>query len=165
MTRNALSIEAVGRRANNVLLPHSIQAGDNDCWCNKVIEEQLDQREIPPSKLEQHCMGCWHGLIADRYLPQRLNSHQRRQIPRGTLNSSAWVAYRAHGLVNSVSYIIVKHRHGLVTDCHRLPMVPMVPIVPQSAPMVSVADVSVKLYLAVAGMNSLTRKTLETNIT
>jgi len=36
----------------------------------------------------------------------------------------------------------VKHRHGLVTDCHHLPMVP---IVPQSAPMVSVADVSVKL--------------------
>ena len=44
MTRNALSIEAVGRRANNVLLPHSIQARENDCWSNKVIEEQLDQR-------------------------------------------------------------------------------------------------------------------------
>ena len=43
-----------------------------------------------------------------------------------------------------MSNIIVKHRHGLVTDCHHLPMVP---IVPQSAPMVSVADVSVKLYL------------------
>ena len=43
MTRNALSIEAVKRRANNVLLPHSIQAYDNDCWSNKVIEEQLDQ--------------------------------------------------------------------------------------------------------------------------
>src|SRR6218665_168280 len=38
----------------------------------------------------------------------------------------------------------MKHRHGLVTDCHHLPMVP---IVPQSAPMVSVADVSVKLYI------------------
>jgi len=36
-----------------------------------------------------------------------------------------------------VSNIIVKHRHGLVNDCHHLPMVPMVPIVPQSAPMVS----------------------------
>src|SRR6218665_1673461 len=48
--------------------------------------------------------------------------------------------------MNSVSNIIVKHRHGLVTDCHHLPMVPMVPIVPQSAPMVSVAVVSVKLY-------------------
>jgi len=33
----------------------------------------------------------------------------------------------------------------MVTDCHRLPMVPMVPIVLTSAPMVSVADVSVKL--------------------
>src|SRR6218665_1932270 len=44
ITRNALSIEAVGRRANNVLLPHSIQAWENDCWSNKVIEEQLDQR-------------------------------------------------------------------------------------------------------------------------
>src|SRR6218665_3172490 len=44
MTRNALSLEAVGRRANNVLLPHSIQAWDNGCWSNKVIEEQLDQR-------------------------------------------------------------------------------------------------------------------------
>jgi len=49
MTRNALSIEAVGRRANNALLPHSIQAWDNDCWSNKVIEEQLDQR--PPQSL------------------------------------------------------------------------------------------------------------------
>src|SRR6218665_342612 len=46
----------------------------------------------------------------------------------------------------SVSNIIAKRRHGLATDCHHLPMVPMVPIVPQSAPMVSVADVSVKLY-------------------
>ena len=63
MTRYALSIEAVGRRANNVLLPHSIQAWDNDCWSNKVIEKQLDRRHIPPSKLEQYCMGCWPGLI------------------------------------------------------------------------------------------------------
>src|SRR6218665_3915947 len=63
MTRNALSIEAVVWRANNVFLPHSIQAWDNDCWSNKVIEEQLDQRQIPPSKLEQYCMGCWPGLI------------------------------------------------------------------------------------------------------
>ena len=46
MTRNALSVEAVGRRTNNVLLPHSIQAWDNDCWSNKVIEEQPDQRHI-----------------------------------------------------------------------------------------------------------------------
>jgi len=91
MTRSALSIEAVGRRANNVLLPHSIQAWDNDYWSNKVIEEQLDQRQISPSKLEQYCMGCWLGLITDRYLPQHLNSHQRH-IPRGTLNSSARVA-------------------------------------------------------------------------
>src|SRR6218665_625963 len=145
MTRNALSIEAVGRRANNALLPHSVQAWDSDCcWSNKVIEEQLDKR--PPSKLEQYCMGCWPGLITDRYLPHLLNSHQR-QKPRGTFNSSARVANRAHGLMNSVSNIIVKHRHGLVTDCHHLLMIPMVPIVPQSAPMVSVADVSVKLYL------------------
>ena len=43
-------------------------------------------------------------------------------------------------------FIILKHRHGLVTDCHHLPMVL---IVPQSAPMVSVADVSVKLYFAI----------------
>src|SRR6218665_185872 len=46
----------------------------------------------------------------------------------------------------SVSNIIAKHRHGLATDCHHLPMVPMFPIVPQSALMVSVADVSVRLY-------------------
>src|SRR6218665_3566344 len=97
MTRNALSIEAVGRRANNVLLPHSIQAWDNDCWPNKVLEKQPDQRHIPPSKLEQYCLGCRPDLITYRYLPQRLNSHQRIQILRGTLNSSAWVAYRAHG--------------------------------------------------------------------
>src|SRR6218665_746291 len=67
-------------------------------------------------------------------------------MPHGTFNSSARVAYIAHGQVNSVSNIIVKHRHGLVTDCHHLPMVP---IVSQSAPMVSVADVSVKLYYQV----------------
>src|SRR6218665_271023 len=46
--------------------------------------------------------------------------------------------------MNSVSNIIVKHQHGLVTDCHHLPMVP---IVPQSVPMASVADVSVTLYI------------------
>src|SRR6218665_3506946 len=51
MTRNALSIEAVGRRDNNVLLSHSIQAWDNDCWSNKVIEKQLDKRHIPPQCL------------------------------------------------------------------------------------------------------------------
>jgi len=51
MTRNALSIEVVWRRANNVLLPHSIQAWGNDCWANKVIEERLDQRHIPPQSL------------------------------------------------------------------------------------------------------------------
>src|SRR6218665_4224480 len=96
MTRNALYIEAVGRRANNVLLPNSIQAWNNDCWSNKVIEEQLDQRQIPPSKLEQYCMGCWPGLITVRFIPQRLNSHQRH-IPRGTFNSTARVAYRANG--------------------------------------------------------------------
>ena len=75
MTRNSLSIEAVGRSANNVLLPHSIQAWDNDCWSNEVIEEQLDQRQKLPSSL--NCMGCWPGLITDRYLPHLLNSHQR----------------------------------------------------------------------------------------
>ena len=38
-----------------------------------------------------------HGLlVTDRYLPQHLNSYQRN-MPRGTLNSSARVAYRAHG--------------------------------------------------------------------
>jgi len=46
---------------------------------------------------------------------------------------------------NSGSNLIVKHQHGLVTDCHRLPIVLMVPIVLQLAPMVSVADVWVKL--------------------
>ena len=34
-----------------VLLPHSIQAWDNDCWSNKVIEKQLDQRQMPPQIL------------------------------------------------------------------------------------------------------------------
>ena len=48
----------------------------------------------------------------------------------------------------------MKHRHGPVTDCHRLPTVPMVPIVPQSAPMVSVADASVKLYKKPDGSHS-----------
>jgi len=39
-------------------------------------------------------MGCWPGLITDRYPPHLLNSHQ---IPLGTLNSSARMAYRAYG--------------------------------------------------------------------
>jgi len=51
-----------------------------------------------------------------------------------------------------VSNIIVKHRHGLVTECHHLPMVL---IVPQSAPMVSDADASVKLYLQYAVLGFL----------
>src|SRR6218665_2531460 len=119
MTRNALCIEAVGRRANNVLLPHSIQAWDNDCWSNKVIEEQLDRRHIPSSKYSTADIyppqrTVLHGLLA---WPQLLNSHQR-QMPCGTLNSSARVAYRAHDYGNSVSNITVKHWHGLVTDCH-----------------------------------------------
>jgi len=38
-----------------------------------------------------------------------------RQIPNQSLNSTAWVAYRAHGSVNSVNILILKHRHGLVT--------------------------------------------------
>jgi len=46
---------------------------------------------------------------------------------------------------NSRNNVIVKHRHELVIDCHRLPMVPLLLIVLTSAPMVSVADVSVKL--------------------
>src|SRR6218665_2518950 len=51
MTRNALSMEAVGRRANNALLPHSIKAWDSDCWSNKVIEEQLEKD--PPQTLNR----------------------------------------------------------------------------------------------------------------
>src|SRR6218665_595808 len=60
---------------------------------------------------------------------------------RNLVHSTAWVAYSV--AYSSVSNLIVKHWHGLVTDCHRLLIVP---IVPQSAPIVSVADVSVKLY-------------------
>jgi len=41
---------------------------------------------------------------------------------------------------------ILKHRHGLVTDCHWLPIVL---IVLQLAPIVSAADVTVKLYMKV----------------
>src|SRR6218665_3947817 len=67
---------------------------DNDCWSNKVIEEQLDQRQMPPSKLEQYCMGCWPGLITDTSLSARTVI---KEIPRESLNSSARVAYRAHG--------------------------------------------------------------------
>jgi len=63
----------------------------------------------------------------------------QRQIPHRSLNSTAWVAYKAQGSVNPVSSLILKHRHGLVTNCHRLP------IVLQLAPIVSAADVSVKL--------------------
>ena len=46
-----------------------------------------------------------------------------------------------------MSKLIVKHWHGLVSDCHQLLIVPRVPIVPQSASIVSAADVSVKLYV------------------
>jgi len=41
-----------------------------------------------------------------------------------------------------VSNLVVKHRQKLATDCHRLPIVQ---IVPQSTPIVSVADLLVKL--------------------
>jgi len=40
--------------------------------------------------------------------------HQR-QIPHQSLKSTAWVAYRAHGSVNSMSILILKYRHGLVS--------------------------------------------------
>ena len=41
MTRNALSIDLAERGPiYKGLLPRSIQAWDNDCWTNKVIEEQ-----------------------------------------------------------------------------------------------------------------------------
>jgi len=45
MARNALSIEVVeGGPIYKGLLPGSILAWDNDCWCNKVIE---DKRQMP----------------------------------------------------------------------------------------------------------------------
>src|SRR6218665_2606471 len=47
-------------------------------------------------------------------------------MPNRSLNSTAWVAYKALGSVNSVSSLILKHRPGLVTDCHRLLIVPIV---------------------------------------
>ena len=59
-----------------------------------------------------------------------------------------------------MSNIFLKHRHRLDTDCHHLPIVPMVPIVPQSAPMVSVADVSIKLYHLCPVANSAMMGTL-----
>src|SRR6218665_842120 len=96
MTRNALSIEALGRRVNNVLLPHSIQALDNDCWSNKVIEEQLDQRQIPSSKLEQYCMGCWPGLIT-QIPPSALEHSSKADTARNLEYFYTGVAYRAHG--------------------------------------------------------------------
>ena len=72
------------------------------------------------TKLNQLAIGCEHrrGLV---------HANQQPMAP------------------NSVNNVIVKQRHELVTDCHRLPMVPMLPIVLTSGPMVSVADVSVKL--------------------
>src|SRR6218665_2424989 len=136
------------------LLPRSIQVWENDCWSNKVIEEQLDQSQIPSSKLEQYCMGCWPGptgkrarAIHKQIPPSALGQSSKTNTAQNLeSNNTTWVAYRANGYVNSVSNIIVKHRHRLVTDGHRLPIVPMVPNVPQSAPMASVADASVKLY-------------------
>src|SRR6218665_3509921 len=82
-----------------------------------------------------------HGIMITGLLVQQGNRttalfHQR-QIPHRGLNSTAWVAYRAHG-----SVISVKHRQ-LVTDCQRLTTVP---IVLQSCSIASAADVSVKLY-------------------
>src|SRR6218665_867169 len=78
--------------------------------------------------------------------------HQR-QIPRGTLNSIAWVVYRAHVLVNSVSILILKYRHSL-------PIVLMIPIVPQSAPIVSAADV-----ISQALARSLAKVSIDKNLT
>src|SRR6218665_4034178 len=62
------SIEVVGSRANKVLLPHSIQAWDNDCWSNKVILEQLDQRQIPPQSWEQDITPGHYSLSLNQQL-------------------------------------------------------------------------------------------------
>jgi len=67
------------------------------------------------------------------------------------------VASRAHGSVNSVNILILKHWHGLVTDCHQLAMVP---IVLQSAPIVSDDGVSVKLYCYICFVHSISRHLL-----
>ena len=66
------------------------------------------------------------------------------------VNRRGLVHYKEHMAPNSGSNnLIVKHRHGLVTDCDLLPNVPMIPIALHSAPIESVADVSVKLYINV----------------
>src|SRR6218665_1789343 len=84
MTRNVLPIEAVGRRANNVLLPHSIQAWDNDCWSNKVIEEQLDQRHIPPQSLTSIAwvVGLASSQISDVAFPEEYVTENFQEIFR-----------------------------------------------------------------------------------
>src|SRR6218665_2563106 len=85
MTRNALFIEAVGRRANNVLLSNSIQDWDNDCWSNKVIEEQLDQRQITPPPSSLNSTAWVVGLASsqiDTFLSACQNSHQKTNAVR-----------------------------------------------------------------------------------
>ena len=65
MTRNALSIEALGRRANNVLLPHSIQTWDNE---NSLIKYRYP---LPfPQSLNSTAWVVGLASSEDRYLPQ-----------------------------------------------------------------------------------------------
>jgi len=68
-----------------------------------VIEEQLDQRQIPPSKLEQYCMGCWPGPTGKRAWSIHRNRPGDRTVIKDNAvrnlesNSTTWVAYRANG--------------------------------------------------------------------
>src|SRR6218665_3782945 len=54
----------------------------------------------------------WSNKVIElRLVSSKTDTHR-------TLNSTAWLAYRAHGYVNSVNNPIVKHRYVLVTNCH-----------------------------------------------
>src|SRR6218665_2879055 len=84
------------------LLPGSIQAWDNDCWSNNVIEELLDQRQITPQSLNSTAwvvglvQQAWsiHRKIPPSALEQSSKTNTAQNLES---NTATWVAYRAHG--------------------------------------------------------------------
>src|SRR6218665_1090679 len=90
MTRNALSIEAVGKGPIfKGLLSCSIEAWD-EFWSNKVMRRMAwsHQRQISPQHLNSTAWVV--GLIHQGDI--RTAWSRQRQTPCGTLNSTAWVA-------------------------------------------------------------------------
>src|SRR6218665_1276145 len=77
MTRNALSIEAVGRRANNVLLNYYHIQYRPETMIVGPTEEQLDQREIPRQSLNS---TAWVVGLARWIPPSALEQSSKKTV-------------------------------------------------------------------------------------